>query len=85
MDNEGRIPHQAIVVLNAVVNRQNPDGTWHPRAVHHDRFILRVEGDTEEECIADLKERLKVIEEAWTKEDRESDESLSKTKPNSKN
>ena len=84
MDNEGRIPHQAIVILNAVVNQQNPDGTWHPRAVHHDRFILRVEGDTAEECIAELKERLKVIEETWTREDRKSDESSSKTKPSSK-
>jgi hypothetical protein len=64
-----QIPHQAVVVLNAVVNRQNPDGTWHPRAVHHDRFILRVVGDTAEECIADLKKRLKKVEEAWTEED----------------
>jgi hypothetical protein len=74
MANEGQIPHQAVVVLNAVVNKQNPDGTWHPRAVHHDRFILRIEGETEEEVIADLKKRLKVIEETWTREDQKSDE-----------
>ena len=79
MDSEKKIPHQAVVVLNAVVNKMNPDGTWHPRAVHHDRFILRVEGDTEEECIADLKRRLGEIEKAWTKEDQQSDESSSDT------
>jgi len=71
-ENSGNIPHQAIVILNGVVNRQNPDGTWHPRAVHHDRFILRVEGDTAEECIEYLKKRLKRIEEVWTEEDEQS-------------
>jgi len=83
MASEGQIPHQAVVVLNAVVNKQNPDGTWHPRAVHHDRFILKVVGETEEECIADLKKRLKAIEKAWTQEDQKSDESSSTETPTS--
>jgi len=80
-ESEGPVPHQALVVLHAVVNRQRPDGTWCPRAVYNDRFLLRVEGETEEECIADLKKRLEVIREAWATEDQKKNEEESSSRP----
>lgn len=60
-----QIPHQAIVSLNAVINQQLPDGSWHPRAVFHDQFYLRLVGNNERDVKNSLVEQLDKLKERW--------------------
>ena len=62
------IQHQAIVRIDAVVNQQMPNGTWHPRAVHYDNFFLRLEGESEQEVVKMLKEKLEELKKKWSEE-----------------
>ena len=60
-----QVPHQAIISLNAVVNQQLPDGSWHPRATFHDNFYLRLVGSNEKEIVKNLKKQLQELKELW--------------------
>lgn len=58
-------PHQAIVSIQAVVNQQLPDGSWHPRSTFSDQFFLRLVGSNEKEVVQNLKAQLQELKELW--------------------
>lgn len=60
---EEKLPHIAIITVNAIVNQQLPNGQFHPKAVHSDSFSMKIFADSEEECIHKLKERLELIKD----------------------
>jgi hypothetical protein len=61
---EKKIPHMAIITVRGVVNRQLPDGRWHPSATFNDGFTVQFEGKSEQEVISLLKDALKRMEES---------------------
>lgn len=60
-----RIPHQAIVNINAVINQQLPDGSWQPRSTFHDQFYLRLTGNSEKEVKDSLVKKLDELKKQW--------------------
>jgi hypothetical protein len=61
-------PHQGEITINAIVYRQMPDGNFHPGAVWHDAFAIRLLSDTPEACIEEIKELIEKIKELSKKD-----------------
>ena len=59
----------AVITVRGVVNRQLPDGLWHPAATFNDGFNIQFEGKSEQEVIQSLKEALKRMEEVCQKKE----------------
>lgn len=59
------VPHQAIIHISAIVNKQMPDGHWNPEAVHNDNFVLIIQGDSAQEVIDKLTVKLEEIKCLW--------------------
>lgn len=53
-----QIPHIAVITVHGVVHQQMPNGQYHPRAVYSDSFSVTVQGNDEQECIKNLKDKL---------------------------
>lgn len=60
-----QIPHQAIISINAVINQQMPDGSWHPRSTFSDQFYLRLTGNSEKEVKDSLIKQLGELKAKW--------------------
>lgn len=54
----------AVITVRGVVNRQLPNGLWHPAATFNEGFNVQFEGKSEQEVISMLKDALKRMEEA---------------------
>lgn len=51
-------PHIGLITIQAIVNQQLPNNQYHPRAVYSDSFSIKLYGNSKEECMALLIERL---------------------------
>lgn len=60
---EKQNPHQGEITINAIVYAQMSDGNFHPKAVWHDAFAIRLLSDTPEKCIEEVKEIIRKIKE----------------------
>jgi len=60
----GKIPHQAVLTVRGVVNRQMPDGLWHPTATFNKGFTITFDGMTEQEVVDKLKDHLEKMRES---------------------